>query len=117
MLLRRKRKKSDFSKRRDVLHRYIGEVVEAARSIAVFNKDDFRKSLLALAETHTLQADMEFDDTGNVIKKATASNDLGLSNTIVVQRETSEPTPQELFDNVRARKKPTRRKKITRKRR
>ncbi len=123
MLLRRKRKKSDYSRRRDTFTRYIGEVVEAARAITVFNKDEFRKSLLALAEKHTVQADVEFDDTGRIIRKAAPANEFGLADTVVVERDVPAPTPQELFDTGGkatksiTRKKAVRRKKRTRKQR
>ncbi len=83
-LLRRKRTRADYTRRRDVFTRYINEVVESAGALAKINKDDFRKSLNALAEKYTAQADMEFDEHGKVIKKK--GNDLGLADTIIVDR-------------------------------
>jgi DNA topoisomerase VI subunit B len=87
-LLRRKKKKADYGKRRDVFTRYIDEVVSATRAIATINKEDFRRNLVALSKVYTAQADMEFDDHGKVIKKKKPKdgNDLGLQNTIVVNR-------------------------------
>ncbi len=85
MLLRRKRKKATFSKRRDVYTRYIDEVVEAVRNTVVVNKEDFRRSLLSLAKTFTAQADLEFDDHGKIVKKRAVGNDLGLADTVVVE--------------------------------
>jgi DNA topoisomerase-6 subunit B len=86
ILLKRKRKKVAHSKRRDVFTRYIDEVVEAARAITVINKEDFRKSLIELSKNYTAQADMEFDEHGRVVKREGAGNDLGLEDTIVVER-------------------------------
>ncbi len=87
-LLRRKKKKADYGKRRDVFTRYIDEVVNATRAIATINKEDFRRNLVNLSKVYTAQADMEFDDHGKVIKKKKQKdgNDLGLQNTIVVNR-------------------------------
>ncbi|MGB2986958.1 MAG: DNA topoisomerase VI subunit B [Phycisphaerae bacterium] len=97
-LLKRKRKKAVHSKRRDVFTRYIDEVVEATRAIAIINKEDFRKALLALSRDYTAQADMDFDEHGKVIRKAHAGNDLGLADTVVVDRDSGEPDPTTLFD-------------------
>lgn len=102
MLLRRKRKKADYARRRDVFTRYIDEVVEAARAMAVFEKSEFKGNLLELAASHTEQADMEFDAHGKVIKKSKAGNDLGLADTIVVDRnniEAQADASQSLFDD------------------
>ncbi len=99
-LLRRKRKKAAYAKRRDVFTRYIDEVVEAARSIARINKDEFRRNLIALSEVYTAQADMEFDEHGKVIKKKRPGNDLGLADTIVVDRAQGAPEPTTLFDTT-----------------
>ena len=104
-LLKRKRKKSDYTKRRDVFTRYIGEVVDATRAITVFNKDQFRKSLMALAESHTAQADTEFDDTGRIVRKSVAGDDLGLKDTVVIERDRPAAAPQELFDTGRTGRK------------
>ncbi len=98
-LLKRKKKKSDFAKRRDVFTRYIDEVVEATRSITTFNKEDFRQSLIALSQNYTAAADMEFDDHGKVIKKAKPGNDLGLANTVVVNRDEETDGPEALFED------------------
>ncbi len=100
-LLRRKKKKADYGKRRDVFTRYIDEVVSATRAIATINKEDFRRNLVALSKVYTAQADMEFDDHGKVIKKKkpTDGNDLGLQNTIVVNRN-SPPTDTAAYDQV-----------------
>ena len=98
ILLRRKRKKVAFSKRRDVFTRYINEVVEATRAITVINKESFRKSLVSLAQQFTVQADMEFDDHGKIIKKQRPGNELGLQDTIVVERDDASPEPETLFD-------------------
>ncbi len=83
-LLRRKRTRADYTRRRDVFTRYINEVVESAASLAKIDKEAFRDSLNNLAEKYTAQADMEFDEHGKVVKKK--GNDLGLADTIVVDR-------------------------------
>ena len=83
-LLRRKRTRADYTRRRDVFTRYINEVVESAGALAKIDKEAFRTSLNNLAEKYTAQADMEFDEHGKVIKKK--GNDLGLVDTIIVDR-------------------------------
>jgi len=98
LLLKRKRTKAAFSKRRDVFTRYIDEVVESARAITVINKEEFRKSLVSLANHYTSQADMQFDAHGKVVKKAHTGNDLGLQDTVVVDRETPASVPEILFE-------------------
>ncbi len=80
--IRRKKKKAHFSQRRDVFHRYIDEVVEACRSISVFNKESFRRDLVSLASSATLDADIEFDENGQVISKRKSERDL--ENTVLV---------------------------------
>ena len=98
-LLRRKRTRVTYARRRDVFTRYIDEVVDATRAITVINKDQFRKSLVSLSKNYTAQADMEFDEHGKVIKKkATPGNDLGLQNTVVVDAEAPPPDPTTLFE-------------------
>jgi DNA topoisomerase-6 subunit B len=97
-LLRRKKRKARHTRRRDVFTRYIDEVVEATRSMAVFSKDQFRGSLLELARRATAQADMEFDEHGRIIRKELPGNDLGLQDTIVIDREEPAPAPLTLFD-------------------
>ncbi len=108
-LLKRKRKKAAYSKRRDVFTRYIEEVVDAARAMTIFDKKEFRDSLITLSESFTEQADMEFDDHGKVIKrKQVPGNEYGLADTIVVDRANGDPpTPQLLFgDDVNEDEKP-----------
>jgi len=95
-LLKRKRTRADFSKRRDVFTRYIDEVVESVRALTTVNKEEFRKALVDLSKSHTAQADLEFDEHGKVLrhpersegssKKSKTGNDLGLEDTIVVGR-------------------------------
>ena len=96
-LLRRKKKKVTYANRRDVFTRYIDEVVEATRAITVINKEDFRSSLMALSKVYTMQADMEFDEHGKVVKGKHPANDLGLQDTIVVDRDALADEPNMLF--------------------
>ncbi len=96
-LLRRKRKRATHSKRRDVFTRYIDEVVEATRAITVINKEDFRKALVALSKQYTAQADLEFDEHGKIIRRHRPGNDLGLADTVVVEREDGVAVPTTLF--------------------
>ncbi len=100
ILLRRKRKKATYAKRRDVFTRYINEVVESVRAITVVNKDDFRRNLVELSKVYTSQADMEFDDHGKVVKKKKEApgNDMGLADTIVVDPQATKPAPETLFE-------------------
>ncbi len=94
--LRRKKKRAHFSRRRDVFHRYINEVVDACRSMATFDRDAFRRNLVSLAESATAQADMELDEHGNIIHRAAKAE---LENTVVVDRQASGLTGQlELFE-------------------
>ena len=98
MLLRRKRKKVAYTKRRDVFTRYIDEVVDATRAITRINRDDFRRNLIYLSKQYTAQADMEFDEHGKVVRrKAHPGNELGLEDTIVVEDRETPPSPEELF--------------------
>jgi len=108
-LLKRKRTRSDYSKRRDVFTRYIDEVVESVRALTTINKEDFRKALVDLSKSYTAQADLEFDEHGKVIKKRKSGNDLGLEDTIVVERETTVVQPTRLFEyTAQGRRKRTR---------
>ncbi|MBI4718196.1 MAG: DNA topoisomerase VI subunit B [Planctomycetes bacterium] len=88
LLLRRKRRKADYSKRRDVFTRYIDEVVEATRALTVFNKDEFRKALLDLSKQHTAAADLAFDEHGKVIRTDDEEDTLP-EGTLVVNRNGS----------------------------
>ena len=103
-LLRRKKKKATYTRRRDVFTRYINEVVEATRAITTINKDEFRRSLVALSKVYTAQADIEFDEHGKVIKSKHPGNDLGLQNTIVVDRNGSVDDSEFLFEVGSAKK-------------
>jgi DNA topoisomerase-6 subunit B len=121
--LRRKKKRSAYTQRRDVLHRYIDEVVESCRAMTTFNKDEFRRALIQLAESATLAADIEFDEHGKVIQRK-GRGDMEMENTVVVGvgepgAERAAEGQLELFDDqsdrpARARRKP---KKQTRRRR
>ena len=119
-LLRRKRTKAAYTKRRDVFTRYIDEVVDAVHSMSPINRDDFRESLTLLSNQYTAQADMAFDDHGKVIQRRQLGNDLGLADTIVVDREEPPPDSTMLFDvgdkqGATATKKAVRRKKPSKK--
>lgn len=95
LLLRRKRKKADYSRRRDVFTRYIEEVVQSARSMAEIDEGQFRQSLVDLSKTYTAQADMEFDDHGKIVRR-NADED-SLADTIIVERDAPPPDPATLF--------------------
>ncbi|MCK6465934.1 MAG: DNA topoisomerase VI subunit B [Phycisphaerae bacterium] len=97
-LLKRKRTRAQFANRRSVFTRYIDEVVEATRAMARVNKEELREALLKLSTRYTEQADMEFDEHGKVLKKLLPGNDLGLADTIVVDRSSdAPPAPETLF--------------------
>ncbi len=85
-LLKRKKKKQAFARRRDVFTRYIDEVVNATRSIRVINKETFRANLIKLARKSTMAADMEFDQHGKRIDLGSAA-ERDLEHTLVVPRE------------------------------
>jgi DNA topoisomerase-6 subunit B len=97
-LLKRKRTRADYSRRRDVFTRYIDEVVESVRAITTVNKEEFRKALLDLARTYTARADMEFDEHGKIVKKSAARNELGLEDTIVIPPQDGRQSPGMLID-------------------
>lgn len=97
LLLKRKRKRADYSKRRDVFTRYIDEVVDAARAMATFNKDEFRHSLIELSKTYTAQADMEFDEHGKVIRRDEDEGNGKMEDTIIIDRNAPAPDPSTLF--------------------
>jgi len=98
-LLKRKKTKAAFTKRRDVFTRYIDEVVDATRAMTRVNKDDLRQALISLSNVYTAQADIEFDEHGKVVKKL-AGNELGLDNTIVMEREDAKVN--EFLPNIEA---------------
>jgi DNA topoisomerase-6 subunit B len=102
LLLKRKKRKASHSRRRDAFTRYIDEVVDATRTMARINKDDFRRSLIELSKTYTAQADVEFDEHGQVIKRTRPGNDMGLADTIVVDRDEEAPEPMTLFADGKA---------------
>ena len=104
ILLRRKKRKTEHGRRRDVFTRYIDEVVDAVRAIKTIDKGSFRRSLISLAQTYTTQADMEFDDHGKVVKK---SRDSEVPGTIVVDRDTTGDgeAPSQLFPSDTGTKK------------
>jgi len=97
-LLRRKKTRTAYSRRRDVFTRYIGEVVESVRAMTTVNKEDLRRALLDLAAQHTAAADLEFDEHGQVIRQAPGDDGDGLENTIVVERDDRASQPESLFD-------------------
>jgi len=97
--LKRKKRRAHYSQRRDVFHKYIDEVVDACRSIAAFNKDEFRRNLVRLAEQATAHADVEFDEHGNIIKQKTKT-ERDLENTVIVERDGAPAGGQQaLFDS------------------
>jgi DNA topoisomerase VI subunit B len=98
LLLKRKRTKASYSRRRDVFTRYIDEVVEAVSRMATVDTEKFRTSLVDLSKRYTAQADMEFDEHGRVIKRQLPGNDMGLQDTIILDREEPQPDPTVLFD-------------------
>ncbi len=105
LLLRRKKRKADYSRRRDVFTRYIDEVVEAARAITTINKEDFRRSLLELSKQYTAAADMAFDDHGKIIRTQENGEDALPSDTIVVDRESGLAAGTLFADNTPAKKR------------
>ncbi len=122
-LLRRKKTRTAFAKRRDVFTRYIGEVVDSVRAITTVNKEDLRRALIRLAETHTDKADMEFDEHGEIIKNKVGRE---LENTVVVDRSSGAAPAGTLFPtensqaeapSKRARARRGARKKSTRRKR
>ena len=98
ILLRRKRTKARYTRRRDVFTRYVEEVVQSVAAMTEVDKQQLRSDLVQLAETFTAQADMEFDEHGKVVRRQTVGNELGLADTIVVERDGEVPTPEMLFD-------------------
>lgn len=108
ILLRRKKRKTEHGRRRDVFIRYVDEVVDSVRAIKRIDKDAFRRSLLSLARTYTAQADVEFDEHGKVIKgKRAAHPEADVPGTIVVERDTAGDAegPPQLFPLVQGTRK------------
>ena len=95
--LRRKKKRSAYSQRRDVFTRYINEVVDSVRAITVCDKAKFRSSLMTLAEEFTAHADVEFDERGNVVKKRRPGTDPELDNTVIREVDVPPLSEQGLF--------------------
>ncbi|MCP4590638.1 MAG: DNA topoisomerase VI subunit B [bacterium] len=98
--LRRKKKRIAYTQRRDVFTRYIHEVVESVRSMAVCDKEKLRRSLMELAERATLAADMEFDEHGKVVRKKRPDANPALADTVIVGAEDSAPEASTLFDDT-----------------
>ncbi|MCH8853333.1 MAG: DNA topoisomerase VI subunit B, partial [Planctomycetes bacterium] len=115
-LLKRKKKKQAFARRRDVFTRYINEVVNATRAIRVINKDAFRHDLIALARRSTEAADMEFDDHGKRIDRRPETH---LEYTVVVERDQNSTQESDtLFaDAAKATKRTSAKKSKTKKKR
>lgn len=105
LLLRRKKRKADYSRRRDVFTRYIDEVVEATRAITTINREDFRRSLLELSKQYTAAADLAFDDHGKIIRTDENGEDALPSDTIVVDRESGAAAGTLFADNTPAKKR------------
>jgi DNA topoisomerase-6 subunit B len=95
LLLKRKKRKAEYGRRRDVFTRYIEEVVAAAKAMADVDEEAFRKSLVDLSKSYTAQADMEFDEHGKVVKRS--EEDGAMEDTIIVEREAPAPDPMTLF--------------------
>ncbi len=99
VLLKRKRTKVAYARRRDVFTRYIDEVVNAVGDMTRVNRASFRGNLMRMSERYTAAADMDFDDHGNVVHK---SSEPGLADTIVVDRGVDggpdEPAQGSLFE-------------------
>jgi DNA topoisomerase-6 subunit B len=96
-LLRRKKKKQAYARRRDVFTRYIDEVVNASNAIKAIDRSDFKSDLQSLAQRFTEAADMEFDDHGRVTKTAAERE---LENTVVVPQDGGPNDPETLFENT-----------------
>ncbi len=97
LFLRRKKRRTAYSQRRDVFTRYIGEVVESVRAITVCDRDKLRRSLLALAEKFTHHADVEFDEHGHMIRHPQHEADPEFEHTIIVDAEVEAGAPESLF--------------------
>ncbi|MFH0981961.1 MAG: DNA topoisomerase VI subunit B [Planctomycetota bacterium] len=95
--LRRKKKRTAYSQRRDVFTRYIGEVVDSVRAITVCDKDKLRRALLSLAEKFTAHADVEFDEHGNIVRHRPPDHDPELEHTIIVDSAEAAPSEPVLF--------------------
>jgi DNA topoisomerase-6 subunit B len=92
LLLRRKKKKQAYEKRRDVFTRYIEEVVQATSSIHSINEEQLRNDLLRLARRYTSAADLEFDEHGQRVDHLAEEQ---LSNTVVVERSGGAPASEQ----------------------
>lgn len=112
LYLKRKKRRAHYAQRRDVFHRYIDEVVESCRNIAKVDRETFRAHLVALAESATAAADVEFDEHGRVVKKAVRGESM-LENTVIVEEnaagaEASEPAGNLFGDDEASGSRPTR---------
>jgi DNA topoisomerase-6 subunit B len=112
LYLKRKKRRAHYAQRRDVFHRYIDEVVESCRNIAKVDRETFRAHLVALAESATAAADVEFDEHGRVVKKAVRGESM-LENTVIVEEnaagaEVSEPAGNLFGDDEASGSRPTR---------
>lgn len=86
--------------RRDVFYRYIGEVVRAMHTIDdKFKPDKLQEQFEAVAKTRTLDADMEFDEDGNPVKKKERPILANDENTVVIEGETNAPIAEIIGDD------------------
>lgn len=72
-------------------------MVDSVRAVTVCDKEDLRRSLMALAEKSTVAADLEFDEHGKVIKRKRHGPDLELDNTVIREVDVSPLGQQGLF--------------------
>ena len=107
--LRRKKKRTAHAQRRDVFTRYVNEVVESVRAMKVCDKSMLRKDLLSLADRFTADADLEFDEHGEVTGRIKRDRPPNLDNTIIVDTDRDVPASQELFDDAPTDNAPPRR--------
>jgi DNA topoisomerase-6 subunit B len=89
--IRRKQRVAREADRRDVFHKYIGEVVAACGRMTKIDAEKLYKQLESVAKSRTMTADMTLDDEGNYVKPAKRAGRLdGDANVVVIEREDDE---------------------------
>ncbi|QGJ70378.1 DNA topoisomerase VI subunit B [Planctomycetales bacterium 10988] len=84
MYLRRRQKVKHQGERRQIFKRYLGEVAQAVHSLNGCDREDLFSQLLQVAKDQTAEADMQFDESGQVVEEP--EMDLG-ENVLIVKSE------------------------------
>ncbi len=112
--LRRRRRQKLEADRRNIFERYIPDVADALSNLTGSSEDRLLSSLQKLARARTEDADMEFDEEGNRIKKEERDAFANDDATVIIPENETGPAPDGLFEengNGNGKRRTTRRRK------